>query len=76
MKICCQIADVHQWQLKRVVNVEDFDETAAHQSTKNSLTFIGGLDISFVNHDSINACAAYVIIHLPSLKVCYCSCIN
>lgn len=70
MKVRCRIADVHQWQFNRLVNIEDYDETIAHQSTKDYLlTFIGGLDISFVKGDNENACAAYVIVHVPSLKV-------
>lgn len=31
--------------------------------------YVGGLDISFVKGDSVNACAALVVVHLPNLKV-------
>ena len=33
------------------------------------LQFIGGVDLSFVKDDNVNACAALVIVEYPSLKV-------
>ena len=38
---------------------------------RRSLEYIGGVDISFVKGDAINACAAFVIIKLPTMEVVY-----
>ena len=35
------------------------------------LKYIGGVDISFIKGDDVNACAAYVILKYPSLDVVY-----
>lgn len=32
--------------------------------------YIGGVDISFVKGDDINACAALVVVNFPKLEVC------
>ena len=33
------------------------------------LEYVGGVDISFVKGDDVNACAALVVVQLPELKV-------
>ncbi|CAH1790133.1 unnamed protein product [Owenia fusiformis] len=38
---------------------------------KTVLQYIGGVDISFVKGDDVNACSALVVIALPSLEVVY-----
>ncbi len=38
---------------------------------RRSLEYIGGVDISFVKGDAINACAAFVVIKLPNMEVVY-----
>ena len=38
---------------------------------KESLDYVGGVDISFIKGDTINACAAYVVMSYPDLKVVY-----
>jgi len=34
------------------------------------LTYIAGVDISFVKNDAVNACAACVVVKLPDFDVC------
>jgi len=34
------------------------------------LTYIAGVDISFVKNDMVNACAACVVVKLPDFDVC------
>ena len=73
MKVQCRLDDVYSWQVERTVNDKDFDKhftTIVQQPDMHRpLTYIGGLDISFVKDDSVNACAAFVVIHMPSLEV-------
>ncbi len=42
--------------------------------TRPHLQFIGGMDISFVKDDPINACACLVVLEFPSLEVREFSC--
>lgn len=77
MKGRCVISDMYYWQTHRAVNDSDSDNSDAsvsrdHLHSVNTvlpLTYVGGLDISFVKGDDVNACAALVVIHFPSLKV-------
>jgi deoxyinosine 3'endonuclease (endonuclease V) len=33
--------------------------------------YIGGVDISFVKGNNVDACAAFIVISFPDLKVCF-----
>ena len=56
-------------------NIDDWAKF--HISPKNSkdhpgrraCEYIGGVDISFVKGDNVNACAALVVLKLPKLEV-------
>ena len=79
LKVRCKVADCFEWQLKRIVNSKDDDDDSDTESVSEAvsvpnpdtrpLTYVGGLDISFVKGDDVNACAAFVVVQLPSLKV-------
>ncbi|XP_065826381.1 endonuclease V-like isoform X2 [Oscarella lobularis] len=56
---------------KRIV-VED--DLSFDPITFEGLKYIGGADISFVRDDSVNACAALVILSYPDLELVHCSC--
>jgi len=34
------------------------------------LTYVAGVDISFVKNDAVNACAAFIVVKLPDFTVC------
>ena len=38
---------------------------------KLCLRYVGGVDISFIKGDDVNACAAFVVLEFPELKVGY-----
>jgi len=38
-------------------------------ASMDDLQFVGGVDISFIKGDSVNACASLVVLELPTLKV-------
>eukprot|EP00730_Choanoeca_flexa_P019020 TRINITY_DN9278_c0_g1_i1.p3 TRINITY_DN9278_c0_g1~~TRINITY_DN9278_c0_g1_i1.p3 ORF type:complete len:252 (+),score=46.54 TRINITY_DN9278_c0_g1_i1:4753-5508(+) len=40
-------------------------------SSIDELQYVGGVDISFIKDDNVNACAALVVLQLPDLKVVY-----
>lgn len=69
-----------QKNLKRQLLLEDVDDWSkfhiTHENIKDhpgrrALEYIGGVDISFVKGDNVNACAAFVVLKLPSLDVVY-----
>lgn len=47
------------------------NDTQNWLSRNEPLDYIGGVDISFIKDDPVNACAAYVILKYPSLEVEY-----
>ena len=54
------LQDTENWQQER----------ALHDGSKpDSLKYIGGVDISFVKGDNVNACAALIIVNFPELEV-------
>ena len=57
------ISDVDQWSRQRLIADDAHDCSAGH------LQYVGGVDISFVKGDDVNACAALVVLSLPDLKV-------
>lgn len=75
----CVISDAYEWQKIRLINkangsaaASDAVASVGHLGVTGSvqpLTYVGGLDISFVKGDDVNACTAFIIIHLPSLEV-------
>ena len=63
--------------MKKQLVLEDIDDWAKYRITPENaahfrgrpLEFIGGVDISFVKGDNVNACAALVVINYPELEV-------
>ncbi len=47
------------------------DDSQNWLSKGETLDYIAGVDISFIKDDPVNACAAYVILSYPDLKVVY-----
>ena len=60
----CSLEDSHDWSIHHITE-ENEDEF----SGKKPLKYIGGVDISFVKGDDVNACAAFVVLDYPELKV-------
>ena len=69
-----------QNELKEKLLLEDVDDWSKFRITadvteqfpkKPYLKYVGGVDLSFIKGDNINACAAFVILKLPELKVSY-----
>ena len=67
-----------QKSLKRQMMLDDVEDWAKFHITpenakdhpgRRALEYVGGVDISFVKGDNVNACAALVILKLPSLEV-------
>ena len=58
-----------QLELKKKLIKEDYFDFSFENN--NTLKYIGGVDISFVPNDTVNACAAFVILSFPDLKVVY-----
>ena len=64
-----------QEELKLSIILEDVDDWNKYLTTtddSNSIDpdkYIGGVDISFVKGDNVNACAALVILRYPDMKV-------
>ena len=67
-----------QKNLKRQMMLDDVEDWAKFHITpgnakdhpgRRTLEYVGGVDISFVKGDNVNACAALVILKLPSLEV-------
>lgn len=56
---------------KRVILTDAIDWSCdtSEPGSAPPLTYVGGLDISFVKGDAITACAGIVIVQLPSLEV-------
>ena len=52
-------------------DTEAWSNTLESAEENNGLKFVGGVDISFVKGDAVNACAAYVIVSYPDLKLVY-----
>jgi len=64
-----------QTELKSKLITEDTEEWQKALNQENneldSLKYVGGVDISFVKDDPVNACAALIILSYPDLKVVY-----
>ena len=61
-----------QLELKQKLSVEDSPEVLSwKEETGNfrNLKLVGGVDISFIKGDAVNACAILVILEYPSLKL-------
>ena len=61
-----------QLELKQRLSVEDSPEVLAWIGGTNNfrnLKLVGGVDISFIKGDAVNACAILVILEYPSLKL-------
>ena len=61
-----------QLELKEKLSVEDSPEVLGWKKGLNpfgNLKLVGGVDISFIKGDEVNACAMLVILEYPSLKL-------
>ncbi|KAI6649557.1 Endonuclease V isoform X1 [Oopsacas minuta] len=61
-----------QLELKQKLSVEDCPGVLAWKKGLNpfgNLKLVGGVDISFIKGDEVNACAMLVILEFPSLKL-------
>ena len=59
-----RLTDEDEWARLHVTASDNHQVSCSHP-----LEFIGGVDISFVKGDHVNACAALVVVQLPSLEV-------
>ena len=57
-----------QLELKKQLIITDDNN---YKGKGDVLKYIGGVDISFIKGDDINACSSYVILSYPDLKVVY-----
>ena len=59
---------------KRLITVDDDIITKIKQSLEgendHETYYIGGVDMSFIKGDNVNACAAFVVVSFPQLEVC------
>jgi len=85
MKKLVRLLDVYHWQIKHCISgrlceacdnvntlsaatgTEHFDQLV---DDNRPLTYVAGVDISFVKNDTVNACAACVVVKLPDFSVC------
>ncbi|XP_033107975.1 endonuclease V-like [Anneissia japonica] len=65
--------ELEQKELKTKLVCEDV-EPWQQKSDFSGLTYVGGVDLSFVKGDDINACACLVVCSYPDLKVVYSRC--
>ena len=85
MKKLVRLLDIFHWQIKRCVSgnlcAACRDVIALSSTTRTEslsqcnddsrpLTYVAGVDISYVKNDTVNACAACVVVKLPDLNVC------
>ncbi|KAK5575273.1 hypothetical protein RB653_010530 [Dictyostelium firmibasis] len=61
---------------KNLIEKDDFDFEIGDEYDNNNniittLKYIGGVDISFVKDNDIDACASLIVIEYPSLKIVY-----
>ena len=85
MKKHIRLLDVYHWQIKRCVNgslceaCDDADALSTATRTEHlsqcdddsrPLSYVAGVDISFIKNDTVNACAACVVVKLPDFSVC------
>ncbi|CAD5124222.1 DgyrCDS12517 [Dimorphilus gyrociliatus] len=58
------LEDTQAWQTKRITAENDLGFPG-----EESLQYVGGVDISFIKDDNVNACAAFVVCRFPDMKV-------
>ncbi|KAK2141608.1 hypothetical protein LSH36_1069g00052 [Paralvinella palmiformis] len=60
------LMDVDDWSKLKITTdvVNKFPQ-------KLCLRYVGGVDISFIKGDDVNACAAFVVLEFPELKIIY-----
>lgn len=64
--------ELEQKELKKKISLKDDSNVEKMLSNPDSDTFyVGGMDISFVKGDDVNACAALVVCSFPDLEVVY-----
>ena len=65
-----------QMELKRKLITHDTESwqevlRQSDEAQESALKYVGGVDISFVKNDAVNACAALIILSYPDLEVVY-----
>lgn len=64
--------ELEQKELKKKISLKDDSNVEKMLSNPDADTFhVGGMDISFVKGDDVNACAALVVCSFPDLEVVY-----
>jgi len=82
MKERCRLLDVLHWQVERCVNGSHCEACSSNNTAADvhihrpvpcddsrPLTYVAGVDISYVKNDTVNACAACVVVKLPDFDV-------
>ena len=76
--VCTSKFHREQLELVQQVRIEDVEDWAKYRVTSENsdkhpdvkpLRYIGGVDISFIKGDNVNACAAFVVLNYPELEV-------
>lgn len=60
------LTDTEAWQTERITAENSLDHP-----NEEALSYVGGVDISFIKDDKINACAAFVVCRFPDMKVIF-----
>ncbi|KAL6076216.1 ENDOV Endonuclease [Balamuthia mandrillaris] len=56
---------------QKLITEDDFDWSLDEKEGAAPLRLVGGVDISFIKDDEVNACASLVVLSFPELKVLY-----
>ena len=57
-------------ETSKVESLVSDDRQPLHNDDLRPLTYIAGVDISYVKNDNVNACAACIVVKLPDFDVC------
>ena len=66
MKKQLQLRDKFTWTIK-----DDEDTSIGSGSEVEELKYVGGIDISFIKDNEKDACACFVVLSIPELKVVF-----
>jgi len=67
-KACCEADTLSEVNGIEHLSLSDIDQPPAN-SDQRPLTYVAGVDISYVKNDDVNACAACVVVKLPNFDV-------
>ncbi|XP_041358795.1 endonuclease V-like [Gigantopelta aegis] len=68
--------EIAQAEMKKRLITEDDDvitkiKQAYNKENSHETYYIGGVDISFIKGDNLNACAAFVVVTFPQMEIVY-----